>query len=103
MPLDLLRKTLASPRLHEPASMAGPRQWHRIPPFCDRRSTRVGLGPVCLLLGLVWPSPAPADMPSWLPRYDLDVELNVAQHCVKVCERVTWTNHDPRPSSNLVF
>jgi len=67
------------------------------------RRFKAGLGPVCLLLTLVWPSPALADMPSWLPRYDLDVELNVAQHCVTVCERVTWTNHDSRPSSNLVF
>jgi hypothetical protein len=31
MPLDLQRKTLASPRLLEPAPMAGPREWHRIP------------------------------------------------------------------------
>jgi hypothetical protein len=42
-------------------------------------------------------------MPAWLPRYDLDVRLDVAQHCVTVRERVTWTNHDPRPSTNLVF
>jgi len=41
MPLDLQRKNTGEPRLHEPASMAGPRQWHRIPPFCDRRSTRI--------------------------------------------------------------
>src|SRR5580692_11332291 len=67
------------------------------------RWAKAGLGPVCLLLAPVWPSPAFADMPSWLPRYDLDVRLDVAQHCVTVCERVTWTNHDPRPSSNLVF
>ena len=49
------------------------------------------------------PLVARADMPPWLPRYDLDIRLDVAAHCVVVCERVTWTNHDVRPAANLVF
>lgn len=61
----------------------------------------------CALTGLLFvllaPSLAFADMPSWLPRYDLNMRIEVAQHCVTVCERVTWTNHDARPAANLVF
>src|SRR5262249_22294181 len=47
--------------------------------------------------------PAVADLPSWLPRYDLDIHLDVDQHRVQVCQRVTWTNRHQRPAHELVF
>jgi hypothetical protein len=31
------------------------------------------------------------------------MRLEVAEHRVVVCERVTWVNHDARPAANLVF
>jgi hypothetical protein len=44
-----------------------------------------------------------AEVPSWLPRYDLDIRMDVAQHQVLVRERVTWTNYHQRPTRKLVF
>jgi hypothetical protein len=61
-----------------------------------------------ILLGLltvgVCAAPAPAhDLPSWLPRYDLDIKIDVAEHQVQVNQRVVWTNRHKRPTSRLVF
>lgn len=56
-----------------------------------------------LTLVLFTTSSARSDVPTWLPHYDLNVRLELAQHRVVVCERVTWTNHDARPAANLVF
>lgn len=64
---------------------------------------RIWCALAAFLLALLSPSVARADMPPWLPRYDLDIRLEVARHCTVVCERVTWTNHDARPSTSLVF
>jgi hypothetical protein len=75
--------------------------WMRTKPAKRGRRGRCAL--VGILLALLWPSIALADMPSWLPRYDLSMRLEVAQHHVVVSERVTWTNHDTRPSASLVF
>lgn len=41
--------------------------------------------------------------PEWLPRYDLDVNIDVAGHEVQATERVTWTNRHKRSSDCLVF
>jgi hypothetical protein len=58
-----------------------------------------------------WPLP-PAEappaqpgsaMPPWLPRYDLDVRLDVAGHTAVVRQRVTWFNRHQRPAEELVF
>ncbi len=68
---------------------------------CRRHGWRCA--PAGLLLALLGPSLAFADIPSWLPHYDLSMRLKVAEHRVVVCERVTWTNHDARPAANLVF
>src|SRR5439155_7148978 len=44
-----------------------------------------------------------AEIPPWLPRYDLDVRLDVQEHRAIVRQRVTWTNRHQRPASELVF
>jgi hypothetical protein len=46
---------------------------------------------------------AAADLPPWLPRYDLDMQVQVEQHRVIVRERVTWTNRHQRPADTVVF
>src|SRR5262249_50859643 len=57
-----------------------------------------------LLCGLVWcGQTAAAELPPWLPRYDLDVRLEVQEHRAVVRQRVTWTNRHNRPASGLVF
>ncbi|HEV7998822.1 MAG TPA: hypothetical protein VGP63_03005, partial [Planctomycetaceae bacterium] len=56
-----------------------------------------------LLLSLGLSRTARADVPSWLPRYDLGVRIDVAEHRVVVRERVTWFNRHARPASELVF
>src|SRR6266851_4293442 len=42
-------------------------------------------------------------MPAWLPRYDLDMQVDVDGHKVHVKERVTWTNRHKKPASEIVF
>jgi hypothetical protein len=41
--------------------------------------------------------------PPDLPRYDLAIRIDPAQHNVHVSERVTWTNRHERPALELVF
>ncbi len=47
-------------------------------------------------------APAPV-IPPWLPRYDLDVNIDTCDHKVQVHERVTWTNAHRCPANELVF
>jgi Peptidase family M1 domain/Omp85 superfamily domain len=47
--------------------------------------------------------PARADVPNWLPRYDLDMRVDVDAHRLQVYERVTWTNRHETASGKLVF
>jgi hypothetical protein len=57
-----------------------------------------------LLATLVVPAKVVAqEVPSWLPRYDLAIKLDVDGHQVQVRERVTWTNRHQRPARHLVF
>src|SRR5260370_23630402 len=42
-------------------------------------------------------------MPAWLPRYDLDMQVDVDGHKVHVKERVTWTNRHQKPAGEVVF
>jgi hypothetical protein len=42
-------------------------------------------------------------IPPWLPRYDLDLHIDVEQHVVTVRERVTWTNPATQPTNQIVF
>ena len=46
---------------------------------------------------------AAAEIPPWLPKYDLDIRLDIEGHAAHVVERVTWINHHERPSSELIF
>jgi hypothetical protein len=49
------------------------------------------------------PSQPAARIPDWLPRYDLNILLDVAGHEVRVQERVRWTNPHKQPTSKIVF
>jgi hypothetical protein len=57
-----------------------------------------------LLLGLPsLASPVCAQPAETLPRYDLGIVLDVANHSVQVRERVTWTNTSKLPVKEIVF
>ena len=43
------------------------------------------------------------DIPAYLPRYDLDIKIDVNQHLVAVSQRVQWTNPHQLPTDKLVF
>jgi hypothetical protein len=59
------------------------------------------------LLGLTLPllaaGPVRAEIPAWLPRYDLYMEVDVAGQEVRVRQRVTWINRHQRPAQEIVF
>ena len=68
----------------------------------------------CVLyaLGLVWASQASAEVPAraprlpipkGLPRYDMDVRIDVAGRSVEASERVTFTNRTSKDVTELVF
>src|SRR5207244_748916 len=62
--------------------------------------------PVWLGVLALLPAGAPAaaaEVPPWLPRYALDIHLDLAQHVAVVHEHVTWTNRHARPADELVF
>ena len=42
-------------------------------------------------------------MPTWLPRYDVNMDMNLAEHVVHVTMRATWTNPHTEPTHELVF
>jgi len=44
-----------------------------------------------------------AEIPLWLPHYDLDIHLDVCGHLAHVRQRVTWTNRHDCPAQELVF
>src|SRR5262245_9597719 len=44
-----------------------------------------------------------AEIPAWLPKYDLDIQLGIDQHEARVRERVTWYNRHAEAASELVF
>ncbi len=46
---------------------------------------------------------ARADVPNWLPRYDLQFDLDVAKRELTGHLQATWTNHYQRPVRELVF
>jgi hypothetical protein len=41
--------------------------------------------------------------PPWLPRYDVEIQLDVEGHSAHARETVTWINHYQRPALELVF
>src|SRR5260221_14764925 len=48
-------------------------------------------------------APVCAQPAATLPRYDLDIVLDVPAHLVKVRETVTWTNTSKTPVKEIVF
>ncbi len=46
---------------------------------------------------------ARADLPEWLPRYDLQFDLDVAKRELTGHMQATWSNHYQRPVRELVF
>jgi hypothetical protein len=69
--------------------------------------TVTGMGwRVLLGLALLGAGTAPADaqaIPPGLPRYDLDIHLEIDHHVAHVRQVVTWTNCSCRATSELVF
>src|SRR5437016_2900068 len=56
-----------------------------------------------LLFALRPASGTAQEVPGWLPRYDLDIHIDVAGHTVTTREQVVWTNRHHRPADSLVF
>jgi hypothetical protein len=46
---------------------------------------------------------ARAGVPAWLPRYDVNMDVDVVGHKVPVQMRATWTNPHPTPTDKLIF
>jgi hypothetical protein len=42
-------------------------------------------------------------VPSWLPQYDVQMDVDPAAATVQTSMRATWTNHSQRPTRELVF
>ncbi len=63
---------------------------------------RVRILLLLLMLGVV-PQVHAGGLPPWLPRYALDIHLDVAQHRAVVRQQATWTNHSTRSTDRLVF
>jgi hypothetical protein len=60
---------------------------------------------VCLACAaaLLAPQATRADVPAWLPRYDVDMRVDVDGHEVLVHQRVRWTNNHQVATRKLVF
>jgi hypothetical protein len=68
----------------------------------SRRSPAPAVYLACAAVLLLATS-ARADVPPWLPRYDLDVQIETERQLVTVKERVTWTNAHQTPTNKIVF
>src|SRR5438105_2707410 len=66
------------------------------------RRPRAPIYLACIAVLLLAPA-ARAEVPSWLPRYDVDVQIATERQLVVVKERVTWTNPHPAPTNKIVF
>jgi hypothetical protein len=69
-------------------------------PVRRRAALFLSLAGLCLATG--GPATA-AGVPSWLPRYDVRMDLDPAAGTARVRMRATWTNHSQRAASQLVF
>lgn len=64
----------------------------------------VSVWTLAVALAVWWAMPAcAAGIPDWLPRYDLDIRLEVDGHQAIVRERVTWFNRHDAAATELVF
>ncbi len=61
------------------------------------------LAALALLLVPAGLSAAPAGLPSYLPNYRIDMDLDVAQHQARVRMEATWINPDREATDQLVF
>ena len=66
-------------------------------------STRNGILLTLLLLPLGPGLARASGLPPWLPRYDLEIRLDPADHTAHTRQQVTWTNRHQRPAAELVF
>jgi hypothetical protein len=67
----------------------------------DRRAAARAAALLALLCAA--PTALAAGLPTWLPRYDVNMDVDVAGHKVGVQMRATWTNPYPTPTDRLVF
>ncbi len=65
--------------------------------------TRNGILLALLLLFCRGGAAGAGDLPPWLPRYDLEIRLDLHDHTVSTRQQVTWTNRHARPAEALVF
>src|SRR5437879_991582 len=74
------------------------------PPLARRLPRPERWGCVLAVLALLAGGPARAGgLPAWLPRYDVQIDLDVAGHQAKVHMKATWTNPTQTPTQHLVF
>lgn len=75
--------------------------------FRPRRGHRRWLASIVVLGALLFARGARAgglpELPPGLPRYDVEMNVDVDHHVVDVVQRVTWTNRHPCPTRELVF
>jgi len=74
------------------------------------RGTGKGLAASCmktLIVVVIWlvfsQDARAAEIPAWLPKYDLDIQLGIDQHEAHVRERITWHNRHEQAATELVF
>ncbi len=78
----------------------------RKPPTTAPASRRVLSGALLVLwLAACAPGAGAANtaVPSWLPHYEVDIDLDVAGHQARVRQQATWTNPHTLPATQLVF
>ncbi len=75
------------------------------PPLGESMRLRPVLGQCVGALVLLALAPAlrAGEIPEWLPRYDLGIQLDTVNHRLTAQERVTFTNRHARPAGELVF
>src|SRR5262249_47068065 len=84
-------------------AMGSPPPWPaRDCPMMPNR-TKPLLAPLTPPAALLPHPPAVAGAPSWLPRYDVTIALDVAGRRACVQMLATWTNRHQTPATELVF